>query len=421
MKVVIIGSPAAGAEAAAAWRQLDPGAEILFFPQAQADACAGAGLPLPGVDVRAGREVVRVDPQAKTAVLRPIGGGAEEACPYDQLILAGASPLAGGTQAPAHPAPGGKIPPEEVARVKALGFLWDKRTPDRFNARVITRNGKITSQESQAISRAAQLYGSGEIAMTTRLTVEIQGVPFDNIEPLRTYLAQYGLETGGTGSKVRPVVSCKGTTCQYGLIDSYALSEEIHDRFYTGYRQVKLPHKFKIAVGGCPNNCVKPDLNDLGVVGQRVPRVNLDLCRGCKVCQVETNCPIHVAKLEDGKINLHPEACNHCGRCISKCPFHALEEETVGYRIYIGGRWGKKVAHGRYLDQVFTSKEEVLNTIEKAILLFRDQGIAGERFADTIARLGFASVQAQLFSDELLENKESNLTAQKHLKGGATC
>ena len=34
---------------------------------------------------------------------------------------------------------------------------------------------------------------------------------------------------------------------------------------------VKLPHKFKIAVGGCPNNCVKPNLNDLGIIGQRVP------------------------------------------------------------------------------------------------------------------------------------------------------
>ena len=65
--------------------------------------------------------------------------------------------------------------------------------------------------------------------MTSRLTVEIQGVPFDNIEPLREFLAQNGLETGGTGSKVRPVVSCKGTTCQYGLIDTFALSEEIHE------------------------------------------------------------------------------------------------------------------------------------------------------------------------------------------------
>ena len=33
--------------------------------------------------------------------------------------------------------------------------------------------------------------------MTSRLTMEIQGVPFDNIEPLREYLMQAGLETGG--------------------------------------------------------------------------------------------------------------------------------------------------------------------------------------------------------------------------------
>ena len=68
------------------------------------------------------------------------------------------------------------------------------------------------------------------------------------LKPLREYLMQAGLETGGTGSKVRPVVSCKGTTCQYGLIDTFALSEEIHERFFHGSADVKLPHKFKIAV-----------------------------------------------------------------------------------------------------------------------------------------------------------------------------
>ena len=40
--------------------------------------------------------------------------------------------------------------------------------------------------------------------------------------------------------------------------------------FIRAIHDVKLPHKFKIAVGGCPNNCVKPDLNDLGVIGQRI-------------------------------------------------------------------------------------------------------------------------------------------------------
>lgn len=315
----------------------------------------------------------------------------------------------------------GKIPDSEITRVKALGFLWDKRTDDRFNCRVITRNGKVTAEESRVIAEAAALYGSGEITMTSRLTLEIQGVPFENIEPIREFLMQAGLETGGTGSKVRPVVSCKGTTCQYGLIDTFGLSSEIHERFYKGYNSVKLPHKFKIAVGGCPNNCVKPDLNDLGIIGQRIPEIDIEKCKGCKKCQIEMNCPIKVAKLVDGKIVVDPEKCNHCGRCIGKCPFKAFESYTNGYRIYIGGRWGKKVAQGRYLDKVFTDKDEVLEVVEKAILLFREQGITGERFADTVARIGFENVQEQLLSDDLLARKQENLTAQKHLKGGATC
>lgn len=316
-------------------------------------------------------------------------------------------------------APGASVPPEEVTRVKALGFLWDKTTPDCFNGRVITRNGKITAEEMHTITEAAERFGNGQVAMTSRLTLEIQHVPFDNIEPLRELLAQSGLETGGTGSKVRPVVSCKGTTCQYGLIDTFAISEEIHERFFHGYSDVKLPHKFKIAVGGCPNNCVKPDLNDLGVIGQKVPQINLDKCRGCKVCQVVNACPIKVPVAKDGKVVIDDSACNHCGRCVGKCPFKALEGYTSGYRVYIGGRWGKKVARGRYLEKVFTDKEEVMQIIEKAILLFREQGLTGERFADTVERLGFENVQEQLLSNDLLARKEENL--QLDVKGGATC
>ena len=297
-------------------------------------------------------------------------------------------------------APSNKIPAEEIARVKGLGFLMDKRTGNTFNGRVITRNGKITSQEMEVIAQAARKFGSGEVTMTARLTVEIQGVPFENIEPLRAFLMeQAGLETGGTGPKVRPVVSCKGTTCQYGLIDTFDLSQEIHERFYKGWHDVKLPHKFKIAVGGCPNNCVKPDLNDVGVIGQRVPQVDYDKCKDCKVCQIEKACPIHIAHVENGKIVVPAEQCNHCGRCIGKCPFHAFDEHVDGYRVYIGGRWGKQVAQGRFLSRVFTSRDEVLNVIEKAIILFRDQGIAGERFADTVARLGFENVEKQLLGE----------------------
>lgn len=287
-----------------------------------------------------------------------------------------------------------KLAPEDIARVKALGCLQDKRFDDIFNVRVITRNGKITSQEQRTIAEAADIYGSGEVTMTTRLTIEIQGVKYDNIQPLIEFLAERGLETGGTGALVRPVVSCKGTTCKFGLIDTYDLSEKIHERFYKGYHGVKLPHKFKIAVGGCPNNCVKPDLNDLGIIGQLVPVRDLEKCRGCKKCQVEVACPIKAASVVNGKLNV--EDCNGCGRCKNTCPFGVITEYVNGYKICIGGRWGKKTAHGRALSKLFMNEDEVMEVIERAICLFRDEGNAGERFADTINRLGFEYVESKL-------------------------
>ena len=105
------------------------------------------------------------------------------------------------------------ISPIEEKRVKAMGFLSNKGT-DNFSARIITVNGKVTAQQQKIIAEAAEKFGNGTITYTTRLTVEVPGVPFDKIEEFQKFIAQAGLVTGGTGSKVRPVVSCKGTTCQ---------------------------------------------------------------------------------------------------------------------------------------------------------------------------------------------------------------
>lgn len=297
------------------------------------------------------------------------------------------------------------VSPENEKRVKGMGFLNNKGT-DNFSARVITVNGKITAAQHRCLADAAEKFGNGTLTFTTRLTVEIPGIPYEKIEEFQEFIGREGLETGGTGPLVRPVVSCKGTTCQYGLLDTFGLSEEIHQRFYKGYRTVKLPHKFKIAVGGCPNNCVKPDINDLGIVGQRIPNFAEEECKGCKKCSVEAACPMAAAKVTDGILKRDTSICNNCGRCIGKCHFKALSDGTYGYRIYIGGRWGKKTAKGLPLGKVFTDKEEALSVVEKAILLFREQGIAGERFGDTIHRLGFDNVEAQLLGNELLERKE---------------
>ena len=302
---------------------------------------------------------------------------------------------------------------EDVARVKGLGFLRDKTTPDAFNARVITVGGRVTAEVMEAVAEAARRFGSGEVTLTSRMSFEVQRIPYASIEPFCAFLAEHGLETGGTGPRVRPIVSCKGTTCHFGLIDTFSLAEKIHHRFYKGYHGVKLPHKFKIGVGGCPNNCVKPDLNDVGVIGQRIPVADLEKCRGCAVCSVEKACPVKNAHLKDGKIDLSPDTCNHCGRCIGKCPFGAIREDFVGYRVTVGGRWGKQVARGQSLSRLCRSEDEVLDLLEKCILFFRAYGVAGERFADTVARVGFSRAEEILFTDELLLAKNEILSDEK--------
>ena len=72
----------------------------------------------------------------------------------------------------------------------------------------------------------------------------------------------------------------------------------------------------------------------MGIIGQRIPKPDAEKCRGCKKCQIEKSCPVHVPKLVDGKLYIDPEECIHCGRCKGKCPFGAVPEYQNGYKIY---------------------------------------------------------------------------------------
>ena len=98
-------------------------------------------------------------------------------------------------------------------------------------------------------------------------------------------------------------------------------------------------------------------------------------------------------------LTVDPALCNGCGRCAGKCPFGAVTHPQNGYRIFIGGRWGKKGERGIPLSKLFTSEEEVLDTVEKILCFYRDEGIAGERFAETIQRIGFRTVEEKILHD----------------------
>lgn len=279
------------------------------------------------------------------------------------------------------------ISAEEKKALKGRGVLLC-RDGEHFAARVITEDGTLTAEQMEAIAEAARRFGNGSAALTVRLTMEIQGVAYENIEPMCEFLSRYDLYTGGTGAKVRPIVPCKGTVCVHGIIDTQALARELHEKFYLGWHEVTLPHKFKIGVGGCPNNCVKPGLNDFGIMGQRLAAYHPEACRSCGKCKVIASCPMKIcSKDENGKMQVETSKCTHCGKCIDACRFGAVEQDAVGYRILLGGIWGKHQRMATPMPGVYT-KEQMLSILEQTLTIWKENGAPGERFGLYLERVG---------------------------------
>ena len=46
---------------------------------------------------------------------------------------------------------------------------------------------------------------------------------------------------------------------------------------------------------------------------------------------------------------------------------------------------------------------------EKLSLFFKENGLPGERFSDTINRIGFSKVEAEILNDDILQRKDEIL------------
>jgi dissimilatory sulfite reductase (desulfoviridin) alpha/beta subunit len=161
-------------------------------------------------------------------------------------------------------------------------------------------------------------------------------IKYDDIPKVEAELKTAGLAAGTSGPRLRTTTTCPGTNwCKQGLIDTFRLSDRIEKEL--GIKcGTDLPHKFKIAISGCPNLCTRPDASEIGIHGQ-----------------IDTT-------------------------SLSK---------TAGYIVYVGGCGGRTPKAGIKLDKVFT-EDETLALIGRVVTFFKANAKPRQRLALAIEEFG---------------------------------
>lgn len=268
------------------------------------------------------------------------------------------------------------------AALKKGGFMRQKQKGN-FSLRLQVVGGNLTSENIKKIYEVADKYGQGYIHLTSRQSVEIPFIKFEDIEEVKSELEKGGCHPGVCGPRVRTVTACQGNRiCPSGCIDTYGLAVEIDKRYYAR----ELPGKFKLGITGCRNNCLKAEENDLGIKGGLDVAWSSEECIFCGVC--EKVCRTGAIKAENGKIVLDKNKCNYCGRCVKSCPTNAWKGEE-GYLVYFGGLFGNEINRGSQLLPIIKDREQLFSVADAAIQFFDDNAMPGERFKYTLDRIGW--------------------------------
>ena len=197
--------------------------------------------------------------------------------------------------------------------------------------------GVTTPDELRAIADAADKYQARLVKVTGGQRIDLFGIKKEDLPAIWGDLNAAGMVSGHAyGKSLRTVKTCVGSEwCRFGTQDSTGLGIKAEQMTWGSW----MPHKFKIAVSGCPRNCAEATIKDFGVI------------------------------------------------CVDS-----------GYELHVGGNGGIHLRGTDLLCRVAT-EAEALDTCAAFIQLYREQAWYLERTAPWIERVGLDSVKAQLFDD----------------------
>ena len=274
------------------------------------------------------------------------------------------------------------------------GGMMRQKEAGLFSVRLHVVGGQLTAGQLRAIEEAADRFGRGTVHLTSRQGVEIPFVPTDSLAALKEFLSRSGVGVGVCGPTIRTVTACQGCrVCPSGAIDSPALADAVDREFYGK----PVPHKFKVGISGCANNCIKAEENDIGIKGFVQPRWSGNACTFCRIC--EAVCPTKVVRIPSGGGSVEAvdlSGCIGCGDCIEACPSGAMAEKSRGYQIFAGGKFGRIPSLGKKILGILRTPEEVVAVIAAVVDFFRTHGKTKERFGDTLKRTGLSALEINI-------------------------
>jgi dissimilatory sulfite reductase (desulfoviridin) alpha/beta subunit len=71
-----------------------------------------------------------------------------------------------------------------------------------------------------------------------------------------------------------------------------------------------------------------------------------------------------------------------------------MREKIRGYRVFVGGKFGRRPSLGRRILGVLRTKEEAMAAILAVLDFFREHGKPRERFGDTLQRTGLPALES---------------------------
>ena len=124
--------------------------------------------------------------------------------------------------------------------------------------------GLCTPSDLRAIADACEKYEVPEMKVTGGQRIDLFGVKKEDLPLMWKDLSDAGLVSGHAyGKALRTVKTCAGANwCRFGTQDSTGLGVQLEQMTWGSW----MPHKFKLAVSGCPRNCAEATIKDFGVV-----------------------------------------------------------------------------------------------------------------------------------------------------------